>query len=114
MTDCIFCKIINKQIPATIIYEDDFVIAFDDIAPKAPIHKIIIPREHIKTINDLEPKHNELIGHMMQVAKKLAKQYGIEESGYRVLTNCNRDGGQMVFHLHMHLLGGRSLTWPPG
>ena len=114
MNDCVFCRILKREVPASIIYEDDKVIAFDDIAPKAPIHKIIIPREHIETINDLESKHNELIGHMMQVAKKLAKEYGIAESGYRVLTNCNRDGGQVVFHLHMHLLGGRSLTWPPG
>lgn len=114
MDTCIFCNIVRKEIPAKIIYEDERVIAFDDISPKAPIHQLIIPKIHIETINDLEPQHNELMGHMMQVAKNLAKANGIDQSGYRVLLNCNRDGGQVVFHLHLHLLGGRLLTWPPG
>lgn len=112
--NCLFCKILAKEIPAKIIYEDDQVIAFEDINPQAPIHALIIPREHIATINDLEPKHNALIGHMLQVAKKLAHAQGIDTRGYRVLMNCNADGGQAVFHIHMHLLGGRHLNWPPG
>jgi histidine triad (HIT) family protein len=112
--DCLFCEIIQGKKPAKIIYEDDLVIAFDDISPKAPIHKLIVPRKHIATINDLTPEDNELIGHMTQVAKKLAKENKIDESGYRILMNCNSDAGQVVFHIHMHLLGGRSLTWPPG
>lgn len=114
MTHCLFCKIIKRDISATIIYEDDAVIAFDDIAPKAPVHKLIIPKIHIETLNDLRPEHDGLIGHMMQVAKKLAQENNIDQSGYRVLMNCNKDGGQVIFHIHLHLLGGRSLTWPPG
>jgi len=113
-TDCIFCKIIEKTLSATIVYEDDLVIAFDDIYPKAPIHKLIVPRQHIATLNDLEPEHTMLIGHMTQTAKNLAKELKIDESGYRLLFNCNADAGQVVFHIHMHLLGGRQLTWPPG
>ena len=112
--DCLFCKIAKGEIPANIIYQDDLVVAFDDIDPKAPVHKLIIPRKHIATINDLEPKNNNLIGHMTQIAKKLAKEFEVDQSGYRILMNCNKDAGQVVFHLHMHLLGGRSLTWPPG
>lgn len=106
---CIFCQIINKTIPATIIYEDEQVIAFDDIHPKAPVHKLIVPKEHIATINDLQPAHNGLMGHLFQVAKKLAKELDIDQTGYRVVMNCNRDAGQIVFHLHMHLMGGRKL-----
>jgi len=112
--DCLFCKIAQGEIPADIIYEDDRVIAFDDIHPKAPVHKLIIPRKHIATVNDLDPKDNELIGHMTQIAKKLAKDFKVDQSGYRILMNCNKNAGQEVFHLHMHLLGGRILTWPPG
>jgi len=112
--DCLFCKITQGEIPTNIIYQDDLVVAFDDIHPKAPVHKLIIPRKHIATINDLTPEDNELIGHMMQVAKKLAKEFEVDQSGYRVIMNCNKDAGQEVFHLHMHLLGGRALTWPPG
>jgi histidine triad (HIT) family protein len=112
--DCLFCKIAQGDIPADIIYEDDRVIAFDDIHPKAPIHKLIIPRKHIATVNDLSIEDNELIGHMTQIAKKLAKDFEVDQSGYRILMNCNKNAGQEVFHLHMHLLGGRVLTWPPG
>ncbi len=113
-TDCIFCKIINKEIPAKIIYEDDKTLAFEDSNPQAPTHVLIIPKAHIPTLNDLEPKHNELIGHMTQVAKKIATDCSINESGYRIVTNCNAGAGQAVFHIHMHLLGGRQLHWPPG
>ena len=112
--DCLFCKIAQGKIPADIIYEDDRVVAFDDLHPKAPIHKLIIPRKHIATVNDLNTEDNELIGHMTQVAKKLAKDFKVDQSGYRILMNCNKNAGQEVFHIHMHLLGGRILTWPPG
>ncbi|MBN1684684.1 MAG: histidine triad nucleotide-binding protein [Gammaproteobacteria bacterium] len=114
MPDCIFCKIINKEIPAKIIYEDDRVVAFDDIEPQAPVHVLIIPKEHVATLNDLTEEHTELVGYMTQVAKKLAKELGIDEKGYRVLMNCNRQGGQAVYHIHLHLLGGRQMHWPPG
>ncbi len=96
------------------MYEDDKTLAFEDLDPKAPTHVLIIPKEHIATLNDLEPKHNELVGHMTQVAKQIAKERGIDETGYRIVTNCNADAGQAVFHIHMHLLGGRQLHWPPG
>ena len=112
--DCLFCKIANKEIPSDIIYEDDDVIAFNDITPKAPHHKLIIPRKHISTLNDLEESDTQLVGHMIQTAGKLAKELGIDDSGYRVVINVNEGGGQAVFHIHLHLLGGRALTWPPG
>lgn len=112
--DCIFCKIIKQEIPASIIYSDDDVIAFDDLYPRAPIHKLIIPRKHIATLNDIEPHDTEILGKLFQTAKHLAQETGIAEPGYRVVMNCNADGGQQVFHIHLHLLGGRSLTWPPG
>lgn len=112
--DCLFCKIAAGQIPAKIIYRDDQVIAFDDINPQAPHHKLIIPLKHIPTINDLAVEDNALIGHMLQTAKKLAKEFGIHEEGYRVVMNCNSGAGQTVFHIHAHLLGGRQMTWPPG
>lgn len=111
---CIFCKIADKKIPAKLVYEDDKVVAFDDINPQAPTHTLIIPREHIATVNDLAPKHNELVGHMFQVAREIAKQKGIDASGYRSVFNCNRDSGQEVFHIHLHVLGGRRMSWPPG
>ena len=112
--DCIFCKIADKKIPAKLVYEDDKVVAFDDINPQAPTHTLIIPREHIATVNDLQPSHNALVGHMFQVAREVAKQKGIAESGYRSVFNCNRDSGQEVFHIHLHVLGGRKMSWPPG
>jgi histidine triad (HIT) family protein len=112
--DCIFCKIIAGEIPAKILYQDEQVIAFPDVNPKAPEHVLIIPRRHIPTINDLTSEDTLLAGHLMQVAKQLAIQLGIAESGYRVLMNCNAGGGQAVFHIHLHLLGGRIMNWPPG
>lgn len=112
--DCIFCKIIEKEIPTEIIYDDDKVIAFNDLYPKAPIHKLIIPKKHIATINDIEEEDKELIGHMFYIAKKLAAEFEIAEDGYRTLMNCNAYGGQEVYHLHLHLLGGRQMQWPPG
>jgi len=112
--DCIFCQIVNGSLPAKIIFEDDKVVAFDDIHPKAPLHKIIIPRKHIATLNDLTEEDANLVGHMFLVAKKIASDLGIAEPGYRTLINCNAGGGQVVYHLHMHLMGGRAMKWPPG
>lgn len=112
--DCLFCKIAQGNIPAKIIYQDDQVLAFDDINPQSPIHKLIIPRKHIATLNDLTTEHNELIGQMVQSAKHLAHELHIAEDGYRLVFNCNPGAGQTVFHIHAHLLGGRQMTWPPG
>ncbi len=112
--DCIFCKIVNKEIDTTIVYEDDVVIAIDDLYPKAPIHKLIIPKKHIATLNDIHEEDVPLIGHMSYVAKQLAIELDIAEQGYRLITNCNAGAGQTVFHIHTHLMGGRALDWPPG
>ncbi len=106
---CIFCKIVNKEIPAKIVYEDELVVAFHDINPQAPIHILIIPKEHISTVNDIEEKHKELIGHIFIVAKKIAKKMNFNENGYRILVNCNKDGGQEVYHIHFHLFAGKPL-----
>ena len=112
--DCLFCKVISGAIPAKIIYRDDLVVAIDDVNPQAPQHKLIIPHQHIATLNDLHPENNELIGHMIQTAKMLAKQLNMAEDGYRLVLNCNAGAGQTVFHIHLHLLGGRKMLWPPG
>ena len=114
MSDDLFLKIINREIPADIVYETDDVLAFRDISPQAPTHILIIPKERIRTMNDLDPSHSELTGKLMLVAKELAEQEGIAEDGYRVVMNCNRAGGQAVYHIHLHLLGGRQMGWPPG
>ena len=111
---CLFCKIIEGLIESDIVYEDDDVLAFRDINAQAPTHVLIIPRQHISTINDINTDTATLLGKMTLAAKIIAKQEGIHKSGYRLAMNCNDDGGQTVFHLHMHLLGGRSLQWPPG
>ncbi len=112
--DCLFCKIAEGRIPAKLIYQDDAVVAFDDIHPQAPQHKIIIPRKHIATLNDLHEDDNNLVGRLVQTAVKLAKELNIADAGYRLVMNCNAGGGQTVFHIHIHLLGGRQMTWPPG
>lgn len=109
--NCLFCRIINGELPANIIYQDKDIIAFDDIHPKTPQHKLIIPRKHIATINDLSVEDVGLMGKMASVAQKLAKDLNIAESGYRIVINCNKDGGQMVYHLHMHLMGGKPIPW---
>jgi histidine triad (HIT) family protein len=114
MTDCLFCKIVAGEIPAEKIYEDDHVIAFRDIAPKAPTHVLVIPRRHVSTLNDLRPDDAELVGRMYLAAREVAHQEGIAEDGYRTVVNCNSGAGQTVFHIHLHLLGGRAMTWPPG
>ncbi len=112
--DCIFCKIIKKEIPSKIVYEDENIIGFEDINPQAPIHILIIPKEHIPMINDLRDNHSKLIGDMIIVAKKLAKEKGISGTGYRLVFNNGENAGQEVFHIHLHLLGGRKFGWPPG
>jgi len=114
MSDTIFTKIINKEIPADILYEDDDVLAFKDVNPQAPIHFLVIPKTRIKTINDINEAQAALIGKLTLTAQKIAKQQGVAESGYRLVMNCNEDGGQTVNHIHLHVLAGRSLTWPPG
>ena len=112
--DCLFCKIAAGEITSDIIYEDDSVVAFSDISPKAPIHKLIIPRKHIATLNDLSDQDTQLAGHILQTAKQLAQEFDIATSGYRVVFNVNKGAGQAVYHVHLHLLGGRPLNWPPG
>ncbi|MBN1793780.1 MAG: histidine triad nucleotide-binding protein [Candidatus Omnitrophica bacterium] len=111
---CIFCKIIAREIGSTILYEDNDIIAFNDIAPKAPVHVIIIPKQHIERINDITAETALLVGRLILVAKTLAEKLEIAESGYRLVFNCNQNAGQAVFHIHLHLLGGRLLHWPPG
>ncbi|HET9137554.1 MAG TPA: histidine triad nucleotide-binding protein [Candidatus Kapabacteria bacterium] len=110
----LFEKIIARQIPAAIVFEDDDVIAFRDIDPKAPVHILVVPKKPITTLNDLTPSDADLIGKVIFRAKEIAANEGIAESGYRLVFNCNRDGGQSVDHIHCHLLGGRQLNWPPG
>ncbi len=113
MRDCLFCKIQKGEIPADVVFEDDDVLAFRDVNPQAPTHVLIIPREHISTINDLDG--DELImGKLFSVAKIIAAQEGVNDDGYRLVVNCNENAGQTVFHIHMHLLAGRNMTWPPG
>lgn len=114
MDNCVFCSIIEGKIPSQKVYEDDKILCFKDINPEAPIHLIIIPKKHIESINDLENKDVELIGHIFLKVKQIAKELKIDESGYRIVNNCGKDGGQTVPHIHFHLLGGRSLNWPPG
>jgi histidine triad (HIT) family protein len=114
MSNCLFCKIINKDIPATVVYEDEHVLVFDDINPAAPTHKLIIPKKHIATLNDLSKEDTWTIGHMIQVGQQTAKSLGHAEDGYRLVINCNEHGGQTVYHIHLHLLAGRQLDWPPG
>ena len=115
MADCIFCKIAQKEIPSALVYEDDQVAAFKDLEPQAPVHVLIIPKKHIESILALEADDKELAAHILvDVIPKLARELGIEEKGFRVVTNTGEEGGQSVKHLHFHLLGGRSLQWPPG
>jgi histidine triad (HIT) family protein len=114
MTDCLFCKIRDGEIPADIVFENDDVLAFNDVNPQAPIHIIIIPRKHISTINDVEDADEAILGRLFSVAKEIAKQRGVSDDGYRLVVNCNEKAGQTVFHIHMHLMAGRAMTWPPG
>lgn len=112
--DCLFCKIINKEINSNIAFEDEHIVAFHDINPKAPIHLLIIPKKHISTINEVCIEDKELLGHMILIAKQLAQEHNIEKSGYRLVFNTNQAGGQEIYHIHLHLLGGKQMSWPPG
>jgi histidine triad (HIT) family protein len=114
MSNCLFCKIADKELDSDIVYEDDHVIAFNDINPQAPHHILIIPRKHISTINDIDETDGEMMGQLFLAAKSIAQQLGVKQDGYRVVMNCNRDAGQTVFHLHLHFLAGRPMHWPPG
>ena len=114
MSDCLFCGIVDGKIKANLVYQDDAVVAFKDVAPKAPVHILIIPRKHLVSVSDIAQADGALIGQIFQVAARLAREQGIADSGYRVVVNSGADAGQSVFHLHFHLLGGRQMTWPPG
>ncbi len=114
MPDCLFCKIRDGQIPAKVVHRDELCLAIEDINPQAPTHLLVVPLQHIPTINDLTVEDRETVGHLFIVAAKLAKERGHSENGYRLVMNCNRDAGQTVFHLHLHALGGRAFGWPPG
>lgn len=114
MSNCIFCKMARGEVKPDVVFEDDRVLAFRDVNPQAPVHVLVIPKEHIATLNDLNGKHADLMGQLFLAAQRVAAQEGLSERGYRTVINCNRDAGQSVFHLHLHLMGGRSLSWPPG
>ena len=114
MSDCLFCRIADGKIPATIVYQDDRVVAFRDINPQAPTHLLVIPRRHISSLNDLTPEDDGIVGEMVRRAAALARADGHADRGYRTVFNTNADAGQSVFHIHLHLLAGRGLTWPPG
>lgn len=113
LKDCLFCKIIEGEIPSDIIYEDEKVIAFKDINPQAPVHFLVVPKGHIKSVNEIDKSHKELMGHIIYIASKLAKENGLDE-GYRLVNNCGKQGGQTVDHIHFHVLGKRNMQWPPG
>ena len=112
--DCLFCKIAAGEIPSAKVYEDEKVLAFRDIEPQAPVHILIIPKEHIKSANEINDENCAIVGHIFSVASKIAQQEGIAADGYRIVNNCGEGGGQTVGHLHFHMLGGRALAWPPG
>lgn len=111
---CLFCKIVSGEIPASKVYEDDELIAFDDINPQAPMHVLVVPKLHIATVNELGADHEPLVGRMIRRAAAIAAERGFDASGYRTVFNCNAQAGQTVFHLHLHVLGGRVMAWPPG
>ena len=114
MSDCIFCKIIDRKIPARVVHEDDETFAFEDLNPQAPVHVLVVPKRHVATVNDLLPEHDAIVGRLHRAAARIAAERGIAASGFRIVANTNRDAGQTVFHLHLHLLGGRPMQWPPG
>ncbi|MGA9031852.1 MAG: histidine triad nucleotide-binding protein [Sulfuricaulis sp.] len=113
-TECLFCKMVSGQIKPNTVYEDDDVLAFKDINPQAPVHVLVIPKKHTATLNDLKPADAALVGKLLLTAARIARDSGIADSGYRTVLNCNADAGQSVFHVHLHLLGGRVMHWPPG
>jgi len=110
MSDCLFCKIVAGQIPATKVFEDDQVIAFEDIQPRAPFHILVVPKKHISSVNEAEPEDAPLLGHLVLTATRIAREKGVSEAGHRLVFNSNKDAGQTVFHIHLHLLAGRQLT----
>jgi histidine triad (HIT) family protein len=114
MSDCLFCRIVKREIPASIVYEDDEVLAFNDINPQAPTHVLLVPKRHIASLNDLQAEDDSIVGELVRRAAALAKERGLSERGFRTVFNTNREAGQTVFHIHLHLLGGRTMTWPPG
>ncbi len=114
MSDCVFCRIASGDIPATLLHSDDRAVAFRDLNPQAPVHVLIVPREHLASVANAAPEHEALLGHLIRVAAALARQEGIETGGYRLVFNHGPDAGQSVFHVHLHLLGGRTVGWPPG
>ena len=114
MSDCIFCKIIEKKIPSKIIHEDEHSIAFEDINPQAPVHTLLIPKKHIPTLLDIKDEDGYLISHLIKIANKIARDKGIADRGFRIVINCNPESGQTVYHIHLHILGGRVMNWPPG
>jgi histidine triad (HIT) family protein len=114
MSDCLFCKIINGEIHASIVYEDDRLLAFNDINPQGPTHVLVVPKQHITSLNEITPEHDAIVGELVRRAAAIAKERGISAGGFRTVFNTNRDAGQTVFHIHLHLIGGRTLHWPPG
>ena len=114
MPDCLFCKIVEGTVPASIVHCDEHLIAFKDINPQAPLHVLIVPRRHIDSLNALGPEDDDLVGEMIRRAAAIARDHGVADTGYRTVFNCNADAGQTVFHIHLHVLGGRGLSWPPG
>jgi histidine triad (HIT) family protein len=114
VADCLFCRIVAGEIPATIVFQDDAVVAFRDITPQAPMHVLVIPRQHVGSLNDLTEADDELVGRLVRTGAAIADQHGHAAGGYRTVFNCNADAGQTVFHVHLHVLGGRRMTWPPG
>lgn len=114
MADCLFCRIVAGEIPASIVFQDERMVAFKDITPQAPTHILVVPKRHIATLNDLVPEDDGLVGEMTRRAAAIAKEQGLADRGYRVLFNCNAEAGQTVFHIHLHLVGGRRMGWPPG
>ncbi len=113
-SDCLFCKILAGEIPAELVYESDTAVAFRDISPQAPTHVLVIPRKHIATINDITPEDEAIVGSLYTAAREIAAAEGIADDGYRAVMNCNEGAGQSVFHIHLHVLGGRPMNWPPG
>ena len=114
MTDCLFCKMVSGEIQPDVVFEDDEVLAFRDVNPQAPVHVLVIPKSHIATTNELTPEHAGLIGKMVLAARQIAADEGVAEPGYRMVMNCNPEAGQSVYHIHLHMLGGRPMNWPPG
>lgn len=114
MTDCLFCKMVSGDIQPDVVFEDDDVLAFRDVNPQAPVHVLVIPKSHIATTNDLTPEHAGLVGKMVLAARQIAADEGVADPGYRMVLNCNPEAGQSVYHIHLHILGGRPMGWPPG